>query len=216
MPLLGTGSAAFSALTGESWCRYVHPPCQLLPASPSEPLLGAGEAALGLSCENLHKKLVSEEQLLTCGVNTKHPFFLESPCSYRCGSARSPPLLLFPVTTRATNVLCFRLTAATNSLEMLVVPREPQGSSWLQSALQALGWPAPSSPWVSISWTTSGLQSGWASWHAHPAQATGSLRPHELWHRPCSQESRRLLTSDLFGKLTIDCSPFPSPLTSKI
>lgn len=73
---------------------------------------------------------------------------------------------------------------------------------------------APCSPWVGICWPAFVSQSSELHGTPCPSQAAGSL--HELWQQHFSLENRSLLTSDLFGKIAIDRSPFLLPLTGKI
>lgn len=78
------GNTLSSIVSTARGLLMLHLPCLLLPGSPSEPLLTAGETALGLSAWNLHEKSESEKQLLTSIYMQSILFkiFLDCPCSY--------------------------------------------------------------------------------------------------------------------------------------
>lgn len=100
--------------------------------------------------DHLQKKSVSWEQLLTYSLDKKHPLFLGKPLFLQRCKGTLPSCSAVPPNPEATKVLYFQLTAMTNSPKVLTLPGKPQGSSWLQSTLQAAGWPMPTFPWVCI------------------------------------------------------------------
>lgn len=198
------GNTLSSIVSTARGLLMLHLPCLLLPGSPSEPLLRAGETALGLSAWNLHEKSESEKQLLTSIYMQSIFFFfffgLPLLISYSCGNACFPPILQFPQTPRAQRVCVSKPPATTSAPAMLVMPQELQGTASCEVLCGCPAMGCSCCPAVGVEPWDSQHQPGWAA-------ASGS------WL--CVQENWRLQTADPPGKITVDCPPFPSPLTGK-